>query len=110
MFKTARRYCPQQTTTTMPPCVDLAILLSARVSSVDKAQVKEDIQKAEEQYMRLLDLLRTSGLHAVGKRGEKPGDLMVLVGCSLQMLDRLARAERSVFHWLLPGSSKADQL
>ena len=87
--------------------MDLVILLSARVSSIDKAQVDE---KTEEQYTRLLDRLRTFGLHAVGKRGEKPGDLMVLVGCSLPMLDGLARAERYVFYWLLPGSGEADQL
>ena len=81
----------------MPPRVDLVILLSARIQSINKAQVEENIQKVEEQYTRLLDLLRTNGLHAVGKRGEKPGDLMVLVGCSPKKLNKLASAERSVF-------------
>jgi len=82
----------------MPPHVDLVILFSAGVSSVNKAQAKESIQQAEEQYTRLLNLLKTSGLHAVGKRGEKLGDLMVLVKCPQQKLDVLARAERFVLH------------
>jgi len=81
----------------MPPHVDLVILFSAGVSSIDKAQAKENIQQAEEQYTRLSNLLKTSGLHAVGKRGEKLGDLMVLVKCPQQKLDVLARAERFVF-------------
>ncbi|KAF9650159.1 DUF590-domain-containing protein [Thelephora ganbajun] len=78
----------------MPPHVDLVILFSVGISSKNKVQVKENIQAAEEQYTRLLDLLRTSGLHAVGKRGEKLGDLMILVECPQQKLDVLARAER----------------
>ena len=87
----------QSTTTTMPPHVDLVILFSAGVSSINKAQAKENIQQAEEQYTRLLNLLKTSGLHAVGKRGEKLGDLMILVKCPQQKLDVLAGAERFVF-------------
>jgi len=86
----------------MPPRVDLVILLSAGVPYVNKAEFKETIQEAEEQYTRLLNLLRTSRLRAVGKRGEKPGDLMILVGCSLERLDQLARAERFVFMVALP--------
>ena len=86
----------QSTTTTMPPHVDLVILFSAGVPSINKAQAKENIQQAEEQYTRLLNLLKTSGLHAVGKRGEKLGDLMILVKCPQQKLDALARAERFV--------------
>jgi len=81
----------------MPPHVDLVILFSAGVSSINKAQVKENIQEAEAQYTRLLNLLKTSGLHAVGKRGEKLGDLMILVKCPQQKLDALAKAERCVF-------------
>jgi hypothetical protein len=82
----------------MPSRVDLVILFSAGVSSVNKAQAKENIQQAEEQYTRLLNLLKTSGLHAVGKRGEKLGELMILVKCPQQKLDALARAERFVFN------------
>ena len=80
----------------MPPRVDFVILFSAGVSSINKAQVKENIQEAEGQYKRLLDLLKTAGLRAVGKRGEKLGDLMILVSCPRQKLDVLATAERSV--------------
>ena len=80
----------------MPPHVDLVILFSVGVSSINKAQVKENIQEAEEQYTRLLNLLRASGLHAVGKRGEKLGDLMILVKCPEEKLNVLARAERFV--------------
>ena len=103
----------------MPPHVDLVILFSAGVSSINKAQVKENIQEAEEQYTLLLNLLRTSGLHSVGKRGEKLGDLMILVNCPDQKLDVLAKSERFVSHPLsppgsgaavVPGSRGADEL
>ena len=80
----------------MPPHVDLVILFSAGVPAINKAQVKENIQQAEEQYTSLLNLLKSSGLHAVGKRGEKLGELMILVKCPQQKLDILARAERYV--------------
>ena len=82
----------------MPPRVDLVILFSAGLVAINKAQLKQNIQEAEEQYTCLLNLLKTSGLHAVGKRGEKLGDLMILVKCPQQKLDQLARAERSVFY------------
>lgn len=85
----------------MPPHVDLVILFSAGTVSINKAQVKENIQEAEEQYTRLLNLLRTSGLHAVGKRGEKLGDLMILVKCPQEKLEVLARAERFVLRSMM---------
>ena len=91
----------------MPPHVDLVILFSAGVVSVNKAQVKENTREAEEQYTRLLNLLKTSGLQAVGKRGEKLGDLMILVKCPQQKLNVLARAERCVFHTIRRGSPGA---
>ena len=102
----------------MPPHVDLVILFSAGVPSINKAQAKENIQQAEEQYTRLLNLLKSSGLHAVGKRGEKLGDLIILVKCPQQKLDALARAERFVFHSsctrgriaVVPGSRGANGL
>ena len=85
----------------MPPHVDLVILFSAGTVSINKVQVKENIQEAEEQYTRLLNLLRTSGLHAVGKRGEKLGDLMILVKCPQEKLEVLARAERFVLRLMM---------
>lgn len=98
----------------MPPHVDLVILFSAGVSSINKAQVKENVQEAEEQYTRLLNLLRTSGLRAVGKRGEKLGDLMILIKCPQEKLDALARLERSVLLILgvvaVPSSRGPDGL
>lgn len=92
----------------MPPRVDLVILFSAGVSSINKAQVKENIQEAEAQYTQLLNLLKNSGLQAVGKRGEKLGDLMILVKCPQQKLDALARTERCVFHSVCFRHSDSD--
>jgi hypothetical protein len=89
----------------MPPHVDLVILFSTGVSVINKAQARENIQQAEEQYTRLLDLLKTSGLHAVGKRGEKLGELMILVNCPQQKLNTLAKAERCVFCSVYQASS-----
>ena len=81
----------------MPPQIDLVILFSTGVSAVNKAQAKENIQQAEQQYTSLLNLLKTSGLHAVGKRGGKLGQLMILIKCPQQKLNTLARVERFVF-------------
>ena len=90
----------------MPPRVDLVILFFPEVS-VDKTQTKDDTQQAEEQYTRLLNLLKTSGLHAVAKRGEKLGELMILIKCPQQKLDALARAERFVFNRMCLISSSS---
>lgn len=78
----------------MAPQVDLVILFSSSIISFNKAQVRENAKQAEEQYSRLITLLQTSGLQAVGKRGEKHGDLMVLVKCPKSKLNWLAKRER----------------
>lgn len=78
----------------MPPQVDLVILFSSSIKSFNKTQIRENAQQAEEQYTRLISLLRTSGLHAIGKRGEKHGDLLILVKCPSSKLSWLARRER----------------
>lgn len=78
----------------MPPQVDLAILFSSATISFNKAQVRENAKQAEEQYSRLVSLLETSGLQAVGKRGEKHGELMILVKCPTAKLNWLAKRER----------------
>ena len=82
----------------MPPRVDFVILFSAGISSINKAQVRENVKEAEGQYKSLVELLKGAGLRAVGKRGEKLGDLMVLVSCPQQKLNDLAIAERFVSH------------
>ena len=99
--RTPQSRLSRRTPTTMPPHVDLVILFSARVPASNKAQAKENIQEAEEQYKRLINLLKTSGLHVVGKRGEKLGELMILIKCPQQKLDELARAERFVHYFPL---------
>ena len=59
-----------------------------------KAQGRQVAAKAEQQYKKLLDVLRVGGLTAVGKRGEREGQILVLISCPAPLLKRLAQRER----------------
>ncbi|KAI0076569.1 DUF590-domain-containing protein [Panus rudis PR-1116 ss-1] len=79
----------------MAPSVDLVVVFRASVGKTySKAQARQNAQQAEQQYTRLLDTLKKGGLRAVGKRGEREGQLLVLVSCPEPVLNRLARRER----------------
>ncbi|KAI0272381.1 calcium-activated chloride channel-domain-containing protein [Gloeopeniophorella convolvens] len=78
----------------MLPHVDLVVVFRASAVHYSKQQARDDAKQAEEQYTRLLTLLRTSGLQAVGRRGERQGQLVILVRSSDQQLHRLVQRER----------------
>ncbi|THH32040.1 hypothetical protein EUX98_g2150 [Antrodiella citrinella] len=79
----------------MAPTVDLVVVFRSAAGKVySKAQARQNIQAADKQYRILLDTLRTGGLRAVGKRGEREGQLLVLVSCPPTLLKRLAQRER----------------
>jgi hypothetical protein len=73
---------------------DLVILFSFSTQPLDKAEIRENAQQAEEEYTRLISSLQRSGFQAVGKRGEKHGDILILVRCSKNKLNYLAIKER----------------
>ncbi|KAI0333946.1 DUF590-domain-containing protein [Cubamyces sp. BRFM 1775] len=79
----------------MPPQVDLVLVFRSSPGKVlSKPQARENARQAAQQYTRLLDVLKSGRLHAVGKRGEKEGQLLVLVHCPESTLTRLVQRER----------------
>lgn len=77
--------------------VDLVVVFQAAQKTVSKQQTIDNAQKAEQQYKRLLERLSVAGLQAVGRRGEKPGQILVFVSCPEDNLNRLAHRERYIF-------------
>ena len=79
----------------MAPQVDLVLVFRSSPGKVlSKPQARENARQATQQYTRLLDVLKQGGLRAVGKRGERDGQLLVLVSCPRSTLVRLAQRER----------------
>ncbi|KIY44981.1 DUF590-domain-containing protein [Fistulina hepatica ATCC 64428] len=76
----------------MPGRVDLVIIFRASPSL--RAATKDDARKADAQYTALLDTLTHAGLHAVARRGDTLGQLLVFVTCPPSLLDALVRRER----------------
>lgn len=77
------------------PHVDLVVVFRASAGKVlSRPQARENARTAERQYTRLLDVLKRGHLHAVGKRGEREGQLLVLVSCPRPTLADIARRER----------------
>lgn len=75
--------------------VDLVLVFRSSPGKVlSKPQARENARQASEQYRRLLQTLKNGGLRAVGKRGEREGQLLVLVSCPRSILTRLAQRER----------------
>jgi hypothetical protein len=84
----------------MAPHVDLALVFRGSTNSLLKGALREDSQHAEEQYSRLLQTLKGAGLHATGRRGEKQGQLLVLIACPQTTLTTLVQRERLVLNAL----------
>lgn len=81
----------------MQPKVDLVLVFrSSSGKVVPKTLARQNARQASEQYAKLLAALKRGGLSAVGKRGERDGQLLVLVACPAELLRRLAQRERCV--------------
>ncbi|RDX50828.1 DUF590-domain-containing protein [Lentinus brumalis] len=79
----------------MAPQVDLVLVFRSSPGKVlSKPQARENARQATQQYTRLLEVLKNGRLQAVGKRGEKEGQLLVLVQCPESTLARLVQRER----------------
>lgn len=63
---------------------------------MSRPQARENTRQAAQQYTRLLEVLKSGHLQVVGKRGEKEGQLLVLVQCPEDTLKRLVQRERYV--------------
>ncbi len=81
----------------MPPQVDLVVTFRASQKIVlSKQQIRDDAQKAEQQYARLLETLKYGGLRAVARRGEALGHLLIFVYCPEGLVKNLVKRERYV--------------
>lgn len=79
----------------MAPQVDLVITFRAiHKQTLSKLQTRDSAQRAEQQYNRLIETLSYAGLHAVGRRGESLGHLLVLVHCPETLLQSLIQREK----------------
>ncbi|THH17844.1 hypothetical protein EW146_g3059 [Bondarzewia mesenterica] len=78
----------------MQPDVDLVVVFRASSKTFSKQQARDDAHQAENQYSRLIHTLHDAGLKAVGRRGERQGQLIVLLNCSDDQLKHLVRRER----------------
>ena len=78
----------------MAPKVDLAVVFRASSNSLLKASIREDAQQAEQQYTKLMSTLKGAGLYAVGRRGVKQDQVVVLVWCPPEKLAGLVQRER----------------
>ncbi|KAI0741264.1 DUF590-domain-containing protein [Daedaleopsis nitida] len=79
----------------MAPQVDLVLIFRSSPGKVlSKPQARENARQAAQQYTRLLEVLKNGHLQVVGKRGEKEGQLLVLVQCPEDTLKRLVQRER----------------
>lgn len=74
--------------------IDLIVVFKASSIHLTKQHARIDAQHAQDQYSRLLNSLRNAGLHAVGRRGERQGHLILLVSCPDPQLQRLLQRER----------------
>lgn len=77
--------------------IDIVLVFRAtspsRAPPFSKQAAQKDAQEAEDQYTRLLDTLHNAGLHAVGRRGEHQGQLILLVSCSGHQLHQLLQRQ-----------------
>ena len=79
----------------MPPQVDLLLEFRASSSIRNHNQTLDDARKAEQQYTKLLKVLSDARLHAVGRRGESLGHILVFIRCPDSLIQELLKQERS---------------
>lgn len=71
-----------------PPAADLVIVFNATAKS------KPEALEAEKEYSQLIGTLRNGGLKAVGRRGNKDGQVLVFVSASDELLAQVVQGER----------------
>lgn len=82
------------TSHTMHTHVHLVVVFTFPTNFLSKSRLQEGTRNAEEEYKKLLLLLESSGLQAVGKVGRRHGEIAVLVHSPLIKLNQLARLEQ----------------
>lgn len=92
--------------TDSPPKVDLVLvfrsgLLQPTSKYTSKQEIKENALAAQAEYERLLSKLKGAGLHATGRRGQKNGQLLVLIWAPSSKIARMVQRERCAFITIL---------
>lgn len=84
------------------PKVDLVLVFrsSSPHKTLSKQEIRDEADAAEAEYSRLLATLKDAGLQATGRRGQKNGQVLVLVWSPMAKLVRMIQRERCVaLHW-----------
>lgn len=94
----------------MSPAVDLVLVFKGTSRSLSKTKALEDAQNAEADYTRLIQTLTAAGLKATGRRGQRQGQLLVIIWATPHKVAQLVQKERhSDFLLGLPSSTLPAQ-
>jgi hypothetical protein len=99
---------PSTSMSTMDPHADLVVVFRAPAHILNKQHARDEAAQAEQQYTRLLSVLSSAGLKAVGRAGDPDDQLLVFIRCPGTLLTRLVRRERCAHCQLSSISSCAD--
>jgi len=96
----------------MPPAIDLVLVFDAgRTHALSKQQATDDARNAEVEYNRLLMMLRDAGFKITGRRGERRGEILVLLWTPPRKLAQLVTAQvHDDFLLGLPSSTLPGQI
>ncbi|TDL23837.1 DUF590-domain-containing protein [Rickenella mellea] len=76
------------------PNPDLLLVFRVSSKSLSKQEAIENAKAAESEYARILTTLRDGGLKATGRRGERNGQLLIVICAPERTLSRLVLRER----------------
>ncbi|KIJ37486.1 hypothetical protein M422DRAFT_33795 [Sphaerobolus stellatus SS14] len=96
----------------MPPAIDLVLVFDAEQGrALSKQQALDNARRADTQYTRLLTSLRDAGFKVTGRRGEKRGQILVLLWTPPRKLAQLISAQlHDDFLLGLPSSTLPGQV
>jgi anoctamin-10 len=88
------------------PDVDLVLVFQSSYPSLHKKdKLLYESKEAQEEYNKLLQVLRSNGFRATGRRGGSQGEILILIYAPHSTMEKLAQAERhSDFLLGLPSS------
>jgi anoctamin-10 len=77
------------------PNVDLVLVFHSSYPSIHKKdKLLDESNEAQKEYDKLLQVLRSNGFRATGRRGCSQGEILIMVYAPLSTMDKLAQAER----------------
>jgi anoctamin-10 len=76
------------------PDVDLVLVFCSSYPPLAKKERAKESKEAEEEYTRLLSVLRTNGFRATGRSGGSQGEILILVHAPWSKIKNLAQTEQ----------------